>query len=97
MQRTRSMGLLAGPNWSIGSSATRIRPSGVWQTTEGTWILGFSSSTSSFQSGDEGEGVGSLGSSFFWGCSAAGAAVQRPNATRTEQNASDQGFIECLL
>src|SRR5688500_16648368 len=65
MQSTRSAGTFPGPIWSIGSSATKIRPSGAAQTTDGWWLAGFSRSTSNFQSARDGLGCGGLGSSFF--------------------------------
>src|SRR5690348_14174847 len=50
MQRIRSDGVVVGPGMSIGSSATKIRPSGAASTTEGHCTWGGFPITSIFQS-----------------------------------------------
>src|SRR5437016_3286887 len=47
----RSVGLFTGPSMSIGSSATKSRPSGAKQRTDGNLISGYFATTSIFQSG----------------------------------------------
>src|SRR4051794_21487783 len=71
MQRIRSLGLLPGPGISIGSSPTKMRPSGAHSTKEGQCSTGMPAMSSTFQFGAT---LGSAGGGAYLviGASAAG-------------------------